>query len=324
MKPLFCKTHKKEDMIDVISNRNFCISELCNKIACFNIDGEKKAIYCKEHKKENMVDNKHKQCAFKDCKTRPNYNYKNMKGGIYCKTHKLENMIDVQNACCEYDNCFTRPTFNIKGEAKPLYCKEHAPDNMVNVVDKKCVLCGLFQTQKKYDYYCFDCYRFTFPDKAISRNHKTKENQIFSDLIKLLPDSINIVRDSIIRGGCSKRRPDGLIQLNDYNIIIEIDEEQHAKELYECEDKRIMEIFQDLGNSPLVVVRFNPDRYINAQGKIGKKLFGFKNGSTVLELLYKKQYDQRINTLYKEIIKYIHSIPEKEVTINYLYYDGFE
>ena len=33
-----------------------------------------------------------------------------------------------------------------------------------------------------------------------------------------------------------------------------------------CKNKRIMEIFQDLGSRPIVFIRFNQDKYDNVQG----------------------------------------------------------
>jgi hypothetical protein len=44
-------------MIDVKSKK--CIFDKCSKIPSFNLPTETKAIYCKEHKKENMIDIKH-------------------------------------------------------------------------------------------------------------------------------------------------------------------------------------------------------------------------------------------------------------------------
>ena len=48
-----------------------CISKNCIKIAIFNLPNETKWLYCKEHKKENMIDIKNKSCTEPDCKTRP-------------------------------------------------------------------------------------------------------------------------------------------------------------------------------------------------------------------------------------------------------------
>ena len=48
-------------------------------------------------------------------------------------------------------------------------------------------------------------------------------------------------------------------------IIIELDEDQHK--YTSCDEKRMMELFQDLGNRQLVLIRINPDKY-NKKGKM--------------------------------------------------------
>jgi hypothetical protein len=50
--------------------------------------------------------------------------------------------------------------------------------------------------------------------------------------------------------------------LEEQIIIIEVDENGHNNEEYcACENKRIMEISQDLSHKPIVFIRFNPDKY---------------------------------------------------------------
>jgi hypothetical protein len=79
-----------------------------------------------------------------------------------------------------------------------------------------------------------------------------------------------------------------------------------------------MEIFHDLGNRPLVVLRFNPDSY----KKDGKKVSGcFKVTKTYSLSINKNEWSDRIKLLIETIKKYLDRIPEKEVTIEYLYYD---
>ena len=194
-----------------------------------------------------------------------------------------------------------------------LYCKSHASKGMIDVKHERCVLCKMIRSKKKYDWYCFGCYCFTFPDKTIVRNHKTKENQIMADLKKIYP---NIILDTTVSGGCSKRRPDGLIQLNDYNIIIEIDENQHNSAGYSCENKRVMEIFQDLGNSPLTVIRFNPDKFANE-----KSLFMNSKKEGKLLIRNQKKYDIEIAKLVETIAIHISTRPDSEVSVVLLRYD---
>ena len=62
---------------------------------------------------------------------------------------------------------------------------------------------------------------------------------------------------------CSKRRPDLFLDLGYQILIIEIDENQHLDYDCSCENKRIMELSQDVGHKPIVFIRFNPDEYCN-------------------------------------------------------------
>ncbi len=310
-KALYCSDHKNNKMIDVKSKR--CIENNCTKIPNFNEQGETKALYCSDHKKDGMIDVKSKRCIEDNCTKRPTFNKQGETKALYCSEHKKDKMIDVKSKRCIKDNCTKRPTYNKAGETKVLYCSDHKKDDMVDVKHKQCVLCKMIQSKKKYDWYCFGCYCYTFPDKAIVRNHKTKENQIMADLSKVYP---NIVRDSRISGGCSKRRPDGLIQLDDYNIIIEIDENQHNSVGYSCENKRIMEIFQDLGNSPLTVIRFNPDKFAKEQS-----LFMTTKATGELRIRNQKKYDAELAKLVEVIKFHIATRPDSEINSILLRYD---
>ena len=50
--------------------------------------------------------------------------------------------------------------------------------------------------------------------------------------------------------------------------IVEIDENQHIEYDCSCENKRIMELSQDVGHRPIIFIRFNPDDYLNYENKI--------------------------------------------------------
>ena len=47
-------------MVDVKNKK--CLENNCNKQPNYNLQNEKYGIYCKEHKKENMIDIKNKKC----------------------------------------------------------------------------------------------------------------------------------------------------------------------------------------------------------------------------------------------------------------------
>jgi hypothetical protein len=47
-KPLYCATHKKDNMINVVSKT--CLFNNCIKQSCFNYEDESKPLYCFDHK----------------------------------------------------------------------------------------------------------------------------------------------------------------------------------------------------------------------------------------------------------------------------------
>ena len=96
----------------------------CSKRACFGILGTID-LYCKLHKKENMIDLKHKKCIKPNCKKRPTYNLINEKKAIYCNEHKLNNMINILSKICIEPDCLKQSSFNISTYKQALYCSEH-------------------------------------------------------------------------------------------------------------------------------------------------------------------------------------------------------
>jgi hypothetical protein len=315
-KPLYCLTHKKEGMIDVKSKT--CIE--CKKQPCFNTDGNTKAIYCADHKKEGMIDVKHKTCL--ECDVIPSFNNQGEKNGLYCNKHKKNGMINVKSKTCL--ECDVISNFNNQGEKKPLYCLTHKKEGMVDVKHKTCISdwCATRFTNKKYDGYCLFCYINLFPDKPVSRNYKTKEYSVL-DFIKTKFPHFDFIADKIISGGCSRRRPDLLLDMLYQIIIIEIDENQHTDYNCSCENKRLMELSQDLGHRPIVFIRFNPDDY-KKDGKNITSCWGCdKNGICVVKKSKQKEWLERLNTL-EEQIKYWtcpENMTDKTIEIIQLYYD---
>jgi uncharacterized protein YajQ (UPF0234 family) len=313
LKGLYCNDCKLPDMVDIINKK--CIT--CNiKQPNFNYKNELKGLYCNDCKLPDMVDIISKKCITCNIK-QPNFNYINELKALYCNNCKLPDMINIKDKKCITCN-IKIPTFNYKGELKALYCNNCKLMDMIDVRHTKCKLCNLIFSSKKYDYLCSSCYYYTNPDSVLTRNHKTKENQIISDLNKEFNNII--IQDKIILNGCSKRRPDGLINLNDYNIIIEIDENQHS--YYSCENKRLMEIFKDLGNSPLTIIRFNPDGY-KLDNKTIKSPFGITKVDGKLKIINYNEYNIRLNKLIEIIKKNLNIIPDKEINIINLFYTNY-
>ena len=300
-----------------------CIHPNCKVQPGYNAEGETKALYCATHKLDGMVDVKAKTCIYPNCKTRPSYNAEGEAKALYCATHKLEGMVNVNHNTCIHPNCKTRPSYNMEGEAKALYCSTHKLDGMVNVKDKTCKneWCLTLVTEK-YDGYCMYCYMNMFPNKPVSRNYKTKEYAVV-DFVKNKFPTFDWKSDKKISGGCSKRRPDLLLDFGYQIIIIEIDENQHINYGCSCENKRIMELSQDVGHRPIVFIRFNPDEY-EKNGEKNTSCWGLnKKGICVVKKTKKNEWSERLICLENTLLYWINpeNITNKIIETINLFYD---
>lgn len=356
---LYCLKHKSEGMIDV--KNKTCNHKGCRKRPIYNIEGETKGLYCSEHKSEGMVDVINKKCNHKGCNTRPNYNVEGETRGLYCSEHKAEGMIDVKNKKCNHEGCKILPSYNVEGETKALYCSAHKTDGMIDVRSKTCLECkkqpsynnegktnalycvihkkeGMIDVkhvnetcksswcsthvQGKYDGYCLFCYMNLFPDKPVSRNYKTKEYAVVENIKTKFP-TLNWIADKIVSGGCSKRRPDLLLDLGYQIVIVEVDENQHTEYDCSCENKRIMELSQDLGHRPIIFIRFNPDDYEKEGTSITSCWGRDKNGICVIKKSKKDEWNQRLTVLEEHINYWINpaNITNKTIETIQLFYD---
>ena len=321
-KGLYCSQHKLEGMIDVLSKK--CIFQSCKRLPNFNIQGETTALYCCEHKTAEMINVMSKKCIYDNCTKQPTYNIKGEKKALYCYQHKLDTMIDVKHKTCIYDNCIIRPIYNIEGQKKALYCSHHKLDGMIDVIDKTCktYLCSTL-VKDKYDGYCLFCYMHLFPDKPVSHNYKTKEYAVV-EFVKNKFSDLSWIADKKVKDGCSKRRPDLLLDLGYQIVIIEVDENQHIDYDCSCENKRIMELSQDLGHRPIIFIRFNPDDY-KRDGKNITSCWGQnKKGICVVKKIKNNEWSERLNVLEQHINYWINpsNVTNKTIEVIQLYYDN--
>jgi len=319
-KPLYCSEHKLDEMMDV--THKTCLHPGCNTRSSYNKEGETKPLYCSTHKMEDMI-NVNRTCISPDCKKQPNYNNHGEIKGLYCAEHKLPEMVNVKNKTCTHEDCKKQPSYNKEGEQTALYCLTHKKNGMVNVKIKTCktYLCST-RFQEKYDGYCRFCYMNLFPDKPVSRNYKTKEYSVV-EYVKSKYPTLTWIADKIINGGCSKRRPDLLLDLGYQIVIVEVDENKHTNYDCSCENKRIMELSQDLGHRPIVFIRFNPDDY-NKNGNTITSCWGIdKKGICVVKKTKKDEWVLRLSALEESINYWIDPVNKTDKTIEtiQLFYD---
>ena len=162
-----------------------------------------------------------------------------------------------------------------------------------------------------------------FPDKPNARNYKTKERNVVEHVLEKFPD-VTWIADKKIQEGCSKRRPDLLLDLGYQIIIIEVDENQHTDYDCSCENKRIMEISQDLGHRPIVFIRFNPDGYVTKENANIPSCWGTdKTGACAIKKTKVKEWQTRLDTLCEQIHYWSHPEHKTDKTVEnvHLFYD---
>ncbi len=223
-------------------------------------------------------------------------------------------MVDIRSKQCENIDCYIIARYNFRESKGLRFCKSHSLPGMVDIKNPTCETCQTSFANPKYKPNCARCHFYLHPDDERIANYKTREHSFMMPLSEVYPD---MILDKIVSGGCSKRRPDGLIDCHTHSIIVEIDEDQHVGYDDTCENKRTMELFQDLGNRPLMVIRLNPDGYTNSSGKRINPVFGMRGGS------YKKnnaEFKRRYDRLLAEIQSAISVVPEKDLSIVKLFF----
>ena len=304
-----------------INNKN-CIHINCIRKAYFNILGSLPK-YCSLHKLDNMINVLLKKCKIDNCIKIAHYNIYG-KSPLYCSDHKLDKMINVSSKKCIFNNCIKIPSFNYINFKSPLYCNDHKLKNMICVVNKICLSnnCNKKVTLK-YDGYCPSCYIKLYLYKLLKTN--TKEyNVIYYILSKFNKYDWKI--NEKIQSGSSNRRPDLHLILDNYSIIIEINEYQHKRyKSLKNNNDRILELSKDLNYKPLIIINFNPDNYIYNNKNI-KSCWKYIDHFWILKDSKKQEWDIRLNILLSEIQKCLQldSVLQQNINIINLFYDNYQ
>jgi len=231
-------------------------------------------------------------------------------------------MVDITHKkCC---GCNLKiPIFNYPEKTIGEYCASCKKDGMIDVITPKCLtpMCSTRASNKKYEGYCCRCFMYLFPEKPITVNYKTKEREVVKFVTEEFKD-FTWICDKKITGGCSKRRPDLVVDFGDQVLFVEIDENQHGTYDCSCENKRIMELSQDVGHRPIICIRFNPDDY-----NVGTKHFDScwapnKKGLCSVKRNKKIEWNERLQTLKFHIDYWSTNKTDKTVEMIHLYFDS--
>ena len=217
---------------------------------------------------------------------------------------------------------------------RKIYCIE-CHGNQICTHNKSKIFCKICDGSKlcksswcetignpKYELYCLACF-VNNPEnqtKPAIRNYKTKEKEVV-DKIKKTFTNFTWVSDKKVQDGCSRRRPDLLLDMGTHIIIVEVDENKHTDYECSCEHKRLMELSQDLQHRPIIFIRFNPDDYINQEGTLVKSCWKLnKLGVMQIMKIKEKEWEERVNILKQQIQYWIDNSTDKTIEIVELFY----
>jgi len=331
----FCSEHKEDGMVNI--KQRICESPGCPCIANFNLEGLPKK-FCDTHKLQGMINlNKKKTCE--SCDKYPIYGFKGSKGR-FCRLHKLSNMIIVNQKLCESNGCPRGATYgflfnkvthcshhkssNMLHKAKlnpictdckepayycddksiyPIRCENHKLDTDINIIEKPCIICGLSYFIPNNLDKCNSCRDYQDP---VIRH--AKELRI-GDVLKAANISYKS-HDAIPDFACSRYRPDYIIENGLFDIILEVDENQHKSYACECEIGRMIQLHQDFGGVPLVFIRYNPDNFRDHLGTLvrGKQI--------------NKDREKILVDLIMRLLNKKDELPP--LSVIHLFYDGYD
>lgn len=328
-RPSHCFEHKEETMVDIKNRR--CIHPDCDKQPNYGYEGDKRSSYCASHRVKGMIDLLSHKCIYPGCEVRPSYGYEDDSKSSYCVKHKKSDMIDICHHKCSTLNCTIRPSYGLPGGnishcfqhkelgyvknpkvncqmancnlpalfgfTNAVHCKEHKSTDEIDLTYRPCVNCHnldiLYDNLK-----CSMC-----DPSGMRRTFLAKQKTVKRYIDGRSTPIPYISYDQMIKGACSKERPDFLYDCNIHHIVLEVDEYQHSNRDQEYELLRMERIASNLGTKVLFL-RWNPDKY--------------KTSGT------QETIDQRLESLWTELVYWQQILLPDDGTVFVvkMYFDG--
>lgn len=163
--------------------------------------------------------------------------------------------------------------------------------------------------------YCFRCYCVLNPYAVIPRKYKLKEHHVVDALKAHFKEQFTMIFDKPVEGGCSKKRPDISIDFGSHCLMIEIDENRHVN--YSCEERRMVELYEDIGFRKIIFLRFNPDGYKEGTHKYISPFRYTRSGILQLD---ETEFNRRIGQLIERIHAHCLLEPTEQITVEYMFY----
>ena len=350
-----CEHNKIKSRCIACGSSQICIhkKEKSNCVACGGsqiCEHKTRKSRCKICNGSSFCEHKTRKSRCKICKgseicehNRIRSNCKGCKGSMICIHNRAKTVCREcgGSQICEH-NRIKSTCFDCKGGAicehnkRRIYCVTCGGSQIcIHKINKrlckecdgsilcKTPFCETYKNPKKiYEGHCLRCFINLHPDKPNARNYKTKERTVVDIVLAAFP-SFTWIADKKVQDGCSRRRPDLFLDMGSHVIIVEVDENQHTEYDCSCENKRLMEISQDIGHRPIIFIRFNPDDYTDQSGTKVKSCFAAdKSGIFKVAKSRVADWNMRTNALLQQIAYWSETPTTKTVEVVQLFYDA--
>lgn len=232
-----------------------CIWNRCDEIPTHNFPNYCYGILCAKHKLSGMISSSDSTCQQSGC-LQPAKFGKLHEDATHCELHKKKNQYSDNERYpkCNEVGCGDIAKYAKNENSYPTKCAKHCRQDK-NVVEKPCKVCGLeYKKEEMKNGTCEYCRKKTI---------RGAKESAMKDLLK--EHKIGIATyNKKIKNGSYDYRPDFFINKATFNIILEVDENQHKSYDKDCEIKRMYEIHSEaLGEIPTIFIRYNCDEYVD-------------------------------------------------------------
>jgi hypothetical protein len=107
-------------------------------------------------------------------------------------------------------------------------------------------------------------------------------------------------------------RPDALFRMSTHAIVVEVDENQHLHYDVKEEFIRVKKIQEDVG-TPVIFIRFNPDKYVDNYGQTHIPRWRF-DANGIYFAHNHQNWNVRLQTLSANISKYMGLLPSLQIS----------
>jgi hypothetical protein len=195
-----------------------------------------------------MVNVKDLRCIENGCTSLAAYRFPSQNKS-HCAKHKQIGQIMYAGKKC--DECGDVAEYGYRSDNILRKCEAHMEDTMYKLAIQLCIQCQQLEPLNKQSL-CIMCVEGR--TTRILKQARVKE---FFDAKGIKYVTCDAIIDN---GECNRLRPDFIIDCVTHYVVVEVDEFQHKKSSYGCEQSRMINIYSALGMET-VFIRYNPDKY---------------------------------------------------------------